>query len=305
MDVGVALPTMAKGFDRQTFLAWCTGIDHGPFSSISTGERITFFNPELITTLSAAAVLTERVDVMANIVVAPLHRSSMLAKQLATIDVLSHGRLVVGLGVGGRPHDYESLGISFERRHQRVDDVARELRSLWAGQPPFEGADPVGPTTVTPGGPRLLSGAMGPKALARAAQWADGVNGFSITGSEQEMKAQAEMARGAWKSAQREGEPWLGSGTFCVLGGSDPLRTLQEFGATYLNFFGDEVARSLAKTLEIASPDSLINVLNGAERAGLKEFTVVPGTWDLECLEMMNDAVASWSKSTSREEQDG
>ena len=102
MEVGLALPTMARGYDRSTTVDWCRGIDAGPFSSVSCGERITYHNQEMLVTNAAAAALTERVRVFVNLVVGPLHRTAVLAKQLATLDVLAGGRLTVGLGVGGR-----------------------------------------------------------------------------------------------------------------------------------------------------------------------------------------------------------
>ena len=244
-------------------------VDQGPYSSISTGERLTFVNPELISTLSACAALTERVDVLANIVVAGLHRPAMLAKQLATIDVLSEGRLVVGLGVGGRPHDYQAVDAPFRSRHDTVDELAARLRELWAGVPPFEGADPIGPACTQPGGPRLLSGALGPKGLALAALG----------------------ARQAWEAASREEEPWLGTGTFCTLGVPDSLGVLQRFAATYLGFLGTEMAEAVAQSLTVATPAELNRVLDGAEEVGIEEFTLVPGTWDPACLEAMTEVV--------------
>ncbi len=72
MQIGVALPTMARGYTRSTTLDWCRGIDEGPFSSISCGERITFQNQEMNVTNSAAAALTERVRVFVNLVVLPM-----------------------------------------------------------------------------------------------------------------------------------------------------------------------------------------------------------------------------------------
>lgn len=113
MDIGVALPQMATGLNRDTVLAWCRGIDEGPYSSVSAGERITFHNLEGLTLCSAAAVLTERVRVFLNVAVAPWHATAMLAKQLATIDVLSNGRVDLAVGVGGRRQDYDALGAPF------------------------------------------------------------------------------------------------------------------------------------------------------------------------------------------------
>ena len=293
MDIGIALPTMAEGFTALGLRDWCRMVDEGPFSSISTGERITFFNPEMITTLSACAALTTRVDVLANIVVAGLHRPSLLAKQLATIDVLSEGRLVVGLGVGGRPHDYAAVDAPFRSRHDTVDALAARLRSLWSGVPPFDGADPIGPACVQEGGPRLLSGAMGPKGLARAARWADGITGFSVSGDPKEVSLAALGARQAWEEAGRSEEPWLGTGTFCTLGVEDSLGTLQRFAATYLGFLGAEMAGAVAGSLTVADASELTRILDGAEAVGIDEFTLVPGTWDLACLEALRNVVAA------------
>ena len=291
MKIGVALPTMAAGYTGPLLREWCSMVDQGPYSSISTGERLTFVNPELISTLSACAALTERVDVLANIVVAGLHRPAMLAKQLATIDVLSEGRLVVGLGVGGRPHDYQAVDAPFRSRHDTVDELAARLRELWAGVPPFEGADPIGPACTQPGGPRLLSGAMGPKGLARAARGADGITGFSVSGDPKEVALAALGARQAWEAASREEEPWLGTGTFCTLGVPDSLGVLQRFAATYLGFLGTEMAEAVAQSLTVATPAELNRVLDGAEEVGIEEFTLVPGTWDPACLEAMTEVV--------------
>ena len=293
MNIGIALPTMAEGFSASSLRAWCELVDDGPFSSISTGERITFFNAEMLTTLAACAAMTRRVDILANIVVAGLHRPSMLAKQLATIDVISDGRLVVGLGVGGRPHDYAAVEAPFKGRHDTVDALAATLRSMWSGVPPFEGADPIGPSCVQSGGPRLLSGAMGPKGLARAARWADGITGFSVSGDPKEVALAALGARQAFEAAGRDEEPWLGTGTFVVLGVPDALGTLRRFAATYLGFLGPEMAGAVADSLTVADADEVHRVLDGAEEVGLDEFVLVPGTWDISCLEAITEVVAA------------
>lgn len=291
MKIGMSLPTMAKGFTSASFRSWCRAIDEGPYSSISAGERLTFVNPELLTSLAAAAALTSRVDIFANLVVAPLHPPAVLAKELATIDVLSEGRLVVGLGVGGRPHDYQAAGVAWTRRHQQVDDMALALRAIWSGESAFDGADPVGPSPVREGGPKLVAGAMGASSMARAAIWADGVTGFALTGTSAEFLEPAALAKSAWHAAGRSEEPWLGSGTFCVLGVPDATAVLHRFGADYLSFFGTEVANSIASRLDVATPEALRRVIDDAEAAGLDELTVVPGTWDLACLRAIDAVV--------------
>ena len=291
MEIGVALPTMAREYHRRTTITWSQGIDAGPFSSVSCGERISFHNQEMLVTNAAAAALTERVRVFVNVAVGPLHAPGVLAKQLATLDVLSGGRVTLGVGIGGREHDYLAAGSSMERRHHRLDDGVAELRRLWAGDAPFEGADPVGPTCVQPGGPPILAGAMGPKALARAAAWADGVSGFSINASGSDMAAAASAARDAWSAAGRSSAPRVVTGCFYTLGIDDPEATLEQFTYEYLRIFGEKFARAMAADAPVWHADRLLQALDEAEEAGVDEFILVPGTTDPSCLAAMTAAV--------------
>jgi len=171
--IGLTLPSMLAGVDRATTLEWCRRIDDGPFSSLSMGERITYPNQELWAVLAAAAAVTERVRIISTVVLLPAHDAVMVAKQAATLDVLSGGRFTLGVGVGGREEDYRAIGASFARRHARMDEQVDVMRRIWAGER-IDGCAPVGPQPVRPGGPPILVGAMGPKAIARASHWADG-----------------------------------------------------------------------------------------------------------------------------------
>lgn len=293
MDVGVALPTMAGGYDRSTTIEWSTGIDRGPFASVSCGERFTFRNQEMLVTMAAAAAVTERVRVFCNLAVLPLHPVAVLAKQVATLDVLSGGRVTLGVGVGGREHDYRAAGSPPDHRHQRLDDGVAELRRIWSGAPPFEGADPVGPACVQPGGPPLLAGAMGPRALARASAWADGVSGFALTADGGELRRAADGARRAWEAAGRDTPPRVVSGCFVVVGVPDAGAVLSAFTYEYLRIFGEGLARSMAEAAPVHDDAALARVLDEAEAAGVDELVLVPGTTDLDCLGALADAVAT------------
>lgn len=295
MEIGVALPTMARDYTRRTTITWAQGIDAGPFSSVSCGERISFHNQEMLVTNAAAAALTERVRVFVNVAVGPLHSAAILAKQLATLDVLCDGRLTVGLGVGGREHDYRSAGSPYERLHQRLDDLVAELRRLWAGHPPFDGADPIGPTPVQHGGPELLAAAMGPKSLARAVRWADGVTGFSIDADPAGMAAAVDLVGRAWTDAGRSEAPRLVTGCFAVAGTADDRGVLQAFTYDYLAVFGDRFARAMADVAPVFGADGLHRVLDGAEAAGVDELIVVPGTTDPACLHAITEVALARS----------
>jgi alkanesulfonate monooxygenase SsuD/methylene tetrahydromethanopterin reductase-like flavin-dependent oxidoreductase (luciferase family) len=285
MQVGLALPTMADGWSRATFLDWCSIVDDGPFSSISTGERITFHNPEILTTLAACAALTERVRVMTNVVVTPWHATTLLAKQLATIDVISEGRLDVGIGVGARGQDYESVGASMQHRHDRLDEQAAELRRLWAGEAPVAGAPPLGPRVVQPGGPPLYAGALGPKATARAARWATGVTGFSLNLDVDEINTAIAMADAAWRQAGRAEPPRFVTACFYALG-ENAATVLERFATAYFTVFGAELAAAMGSAASLASSDGLAGALAAvAEQTRTAEVILVPASVDAALAE--------------------
>ena len=217
MEIGMNLPVMAPGLDRDTFLQWCERIDAGFFASIAAGERISFYNPDMTAALAAAAALTNRVKVVSGVFVPMLHHPVMLAKQLATIDVLSGGRFVAGLGVGGREQDYQSVDAPLGHRLTRLAQSVETMRSVWRGEPVVEGALPVGPTPVQEGGPKLLAGSLMVESIQAASKWADGLCGFSFGPSAAEMELQFEAARRAWKERDRPA-PWLGTGFWYALG---------------------------------------------------------------------------------------
>lgn len=295
MKIGVALPQMASGYGPGTTVEWARRIDAGPFSSVSVGERVTFSNPEMVATLGACAAVTERVRVLANLFVLPQHSTAMVAQQIGTLDQLSNGRLEVAVGVGGREHDYRALGADFSGRHQRLDDQVAELKALLAGKPPFDGADPVGPECVQPGGPIILAGAMGPKAMRRAARWADGISGFSVAGDAEEIAKVGELADRCWAEAGRATAPRKVSGCFTVLGVPDASEALRSFIARYLGFLGPKLAERIAASARASSPEALAEILDGAERAGCDEFILVPGVTDVNFLEVATEVVAARS----------
>jgi alkanesulfonate monooxygenase SsuD/methylene tetrahydromethanopterin reductase-like flavin-dependent oxidoreductase (luciferase family) len=106
----MTMPVMEPDLDAATLQAWARVIDGGPFSSLCWGERIAFDNPECLTLLGALTAWTDRVRLVTTVVIPQLHDPVMLAKALATADMLSGGRLTVGIGVGGRHEDYHAVG---------------------------------------------------------------------------------------------------------------------------------------------------------------------------------------------------
>ncbi len=289
MRIGLSLPAMLGGLDRATLLEWCRRIEGDGYATLGFGERIAYRNLELFTTLSAAAAVTERVDMAATVVVLPMHSEVWVAKQMATLDVLSGGRAVLGVGVGGREEDYRALDRSFARRFDRIDAQVRRIRDLWDGASPGEGLDPVGPAPLhrIP----ILSGALGPKSLARSATWADGVAGFELDPSAESLAGTATRVSEAWADAGRSETPIRMTSWWFALGDGAADR-LRRYAAHYLGIFGAEVAEAMASMCTSAGPDAVRAGVEAAAAAGFDEIQLVPTTADLRELDALTDLLA-------------
>src|SRR3954449_3149101 len=141
MDIAMTLPTMLP-HGRAEVLAWCRAVDEGPWSSLAVPERVTYTSHGLTVQLAAAAALTERVRLWTTLVILPAHPAVQVAKDMASVDRLCDGRLTMSIGVGGREHDYRAIDGRFDRRWSRMDEQVATMRRIWAGEPPFDGADP-------------------------------------------------------------------------------------------------------------------------------------------------------------------
>jgi len=292
MEVGVCLPYMKTGLDRDTLLGFARAVDAGPFASLSCGERITGPTVDLATTLAAAAAVTARVRIVPTLYVLPLHDAVKAAKEIATLDVLSGGRAAVTVGVGGRPNDYRAVSAPFERRHVRMDAQVARMRAIWRGEPPFEGADPVGPAPLQPGGPPLYAGVMGPKATARAARWADGVYVWSGNGEKSEIARLLEQVDRAWETAGRDRAPRRIGGFWCSLAPDDALAKLRAYVYGYVAYFGEAPARAMAAQMSRATPDAVREALDDLEAVGCEEVFLVPATAELAEVERAAEIVA-------------
>ena len=199
MDVGVGLPNAVRGVDRAGIVDWARAAEAAGFSSLGTIDRIAYANYESLIALAAAAAVTERIRLVTDILIAPLRsNTALLAKQAATLDSLSGGRLVLGLAPGGREDDYEVSGVDFHTRGQAFDRQLDALRRFWSGE---RGVGPA-PARDRPG---LLIGGTSGASYRRAAQHADGWTfGGGDPASFGQARAKLEQA---WQAAGRDGEP--------------------------------------------------------------------------------------------------
>lgn len=205
-------------------------VDRSGFESIWTGDHISFpaaiFDPLL--QLAQAAVISRRLLLGTGVYLLPLRHPVPVAKQVATLDHLTEGRLIFGVGVGGEfPKEYQACGVPREKRGARLTEGIGLLRKLWTGEPvshqgrhyaAFEDVA-MQPPARQRGGPPIWCGGRQEGALKRAGTLADGWFAYAITPDM--FKAGMAVIETAAASVQR-GDAVFGTGhlLFTCLGDS-------------------------------------------------------------------------------------
>ncbi len=274
---------------------WAQAIDEGPFSSLCWGERIAFDNPDSLTLLGAISAWTQRVRLVTTVIVPQLHDPVMLAKGLATGDMLSGGRLTVGIGVGGRHEDYNAVGA--DPKTQTIRGMAERvavMKRVWAGEKTTESVRPVGPSPVQAGGPPLHVGTIGPKTVRSAAAWADGMAGTTLDLDVAKQNELFEVARTAWAEAGKPA-PHLATSFWFAFGPADEARVqMHRHLRRYMNWIPAEYVDAMAPMTGWAgSEDELVAVLRKFADIGTNEVQLIPTSSDIEQLRRAADVVAA------------
>lgn len=191
--VDTLLAAESLGFDS----AWTT--DHVALPEADAERFGNIF--EALSTLGYLAAMTSRIRLGISALVLPQRNPVEIAKQLATLDVLSGGRIMLAAGVGWSAGEYANLGYSFKNRGKRMDEALQVLRTLWRGgkvisyQGKYYSFERVlfSPGTLQSGGPVLWVAGDSPRALRRAVFYADGWH--PNTRTPEELAATLKVAR--------------------------------------------------------------------------------------------------------------
>ena len=179
--VGVQLPEVERFVPWPEYLDLARRAEAVGFDSVWVGDHLLYDLPdgstrgpyEAWTTLAAIAAVTERVEIGPLVASTSFHAPTMLAKQAATVDAISGGRLIVGLGAGWNRREYDAFGFAYDRRVSRFEEalavivpLLREGRTTFHGQ--FYDVDDcvVDPRPVRPGGPPVMLGSNSPRMLS-------------------------------------------------------------------------------------------------------------------------------------------
>ena len=290
------MPVMEPDLDAPTLETWARSIDEGPFSSLCWGERIAFDNPEAITLLGALAAWTSRVRLVTTVVVPQLHDPVMLAKALATGDLISGGRLTVGLGVGGRREDYDAVGADPGTQTMRgMAERVAVMRRVWAGDKVTDSVLPVGPPPIQKAGPPLLVGTTGAKTVQSAAAWADGLAGIALDLDTAKQNELYDIARAAWAQVGKPA-PTLATSFWFALGHGDEARAqVHRHLRRYMNWIPAEYVDAMAPSTGWAgTEDELSAVLHEFADIGTDELHLIPTSSDVDQLHRVADVVSDF-----------
>src|SRR5436305_9181765 len=145
MDIGIGLPNSVREADGRNIVEFAKRADAAGCTTRATIDRVAFPSYGSLVTLAAAAAVTERIKLMPNVLLGPTRNPVLLAKESATVDRLSGGRLVLGLGVGGRKDDLDAVGLGWRDRGKRWDADLELIHRVWRGELINDIQNPVGP----------------------------------------------------------------------------------------------------------------------------------------------------------------
>ncbi len=179
MNIGVQLPEVEWEVPFPEYLAMAQTAEAVGFDSLWVGDHLLYDLPagargpwEAWTTLAAIAAVTDRIEIGPLVASTSFHAPPMLAKQAATVDAISQGRLILGLGAGWNRREYDAFGFAYDRRVSRFEEAFTIIRSLLRdGEIDFHGTYydaercVLHPRSPRPAGPPLMVGSIGPRML--------------------------------------------------------------------------------------------------------------------------------------------
>jgi alkanesulfonate monooxygenase SsuD/methylene tetrahydromethanopterin reductase-like flavin-dependent oxidoreductase (luciferase family) len=261
--VGIGLPSSIPGTDARLSLEWAGRAEARGFASLGVVDRMRYDSQEPMALLSAVAAATARIRLVTMVVIGPLRRTPIFAREAAAIQRISNGRLTLGLAVGARTDDYDALGESHAGRGRRLDEQLADLRDDF---------DDLGQ------GPDLLVGGGSDISLLRAARFADGyVHGG---GPPRSFRRAADRATTAWVDAGRPGRPRLWAQGYFALGDDPTIERGRSYMRDYYAFTGPFAERITEGLL--TTPQSIVQFVRGYAEAGCEHLVLLPAVAELE-----------------------
>ena len=287
MRVGIGLPNALPGVAGSAAVEWARAAEECGYHAVASVDRVAFANHDAFISLAAAAVVTERVQLLTAISLGPLRSPGLLAKTAATLDHLARGRFVLGVGVGSREDDYVAAGASelFHHRGAALDQQLEQMSRIWRAED-WDGGPLVGPEPLTAGGPRVLLGGASLATWARTARYGSGW--ISGRGGPEGFGHGAVAVRRAWSVAGRSEEPLLGALVYFSLG-PNGATAAEQFIGQYYGYapFVDSLLASVNVT-----PGMVRATVSQYADLGCGQLLFFPCAAALEQVELLSEAMS-------------
>ncbi len=284
MKIGIGMPNPVPGCPGPLLPAWALAAEQRGFPTLATIDRVAFGNHDSLIALAAAAAVTQRIELLTNILVLPTRDPVLIAKEAATVAAISQGRLTLGVGVGGREDDFTVTGTSFAGRGKRTDEMLQTMQAAWRGEPVAGSPEPVVPTV--PGGTvPLLIGGGGAASVRRTVQY--GVGWTAGGASPDQMAPVIAQVREAWQQAGKPGHPRILALAYFSIG-DDVEAASVGYLKHYYGFLGSYAEMIAGGALR---GDGITAALPAYEDAGVDELILDPTVADLSQVERLADLV--------------
>jgi len=269
---------------RDGVLRLARAFEAGGFDSVWAGDHVSFYVPilESLTLLSFVAGATERVKIGSSVYLLPLRHPTTTAKAVSTLDVLSGGRLLFGVGVGGEfPPEFEASGVPVRERGSRTDEAIGLLRRLWSedgvahhGRHFEFGPISMDPKPVRPGGPPIVVGGRKAPALRRAGRLGDGYISHMCS-AEQYAGNMTAIRRHAEEAGRRDVPFETAAFLFTIL--DDDYERALDGAANLLQMIYNRPFRDAAKKYcLLGRPEDCLEQLQRFADAGCRHFVLSP-----------------------------
>jgi alkanesulfonate monooxygenase SsuD/methylene tetrahydromethanopterin reductase-like flavin-dependent oxidoreductase (luciferase family) len=286
VKIGIGLPNPIPGTPGRRIVEWARRAEERGFSTLTTIDRIAYPSYDSLATLAAAAGATSRIELMPNILLAPVYTPVVLAKAAASIDQISDGRFTLGFGVGGRPDDFAVTERDIHGRGRAFDAALQLMHQAWRGEP-VPGTDKaVCPTPVRDARVPIVFGGASDQTIRRVVTWG---TGWTAGGGALEMAAPfAEKVRAAWKAGGRDGEPRLTGLAYFALGDDAKVPSF-DYLSDYYAFIGDwadAIANGALRTSE-----AIRDAVRAFDDSGFTDFLIAPAASALDQVDRLADVV--------------
>jgi alkanesulfonate monooxygenase SsuD/methylene tetrahydromethanopterin reductase-like flavin-dependent oxidoreductase (luciferase family) len=287
MQIGIGIPNAVPGATGPELLEWARRADRAGFSSLASIGAVSYPSYEELTLFAAAGAVTERIRFLTNVLLAPARSAAELAKQAATVDQISNGRLTLGLGVGWREADFAITGRDFEGRGAAMDQLLTDLVRSWNGEALDPIARPSSPPPVQNPIPILVGGTT-KAALRRVVEHGAGWTAGGM--SPDDVAAFSEQVLEAWRAGGRAGAPRITALVYYSLG--DTEQRSRENMLHYYAPMGPEVAEMIAGGA-LRSPEAIQGAIAAYEAAGVDELIFDPTVPDVDQVDKLAEVVFS------------